>query len=56
MYEIEKFSIGSCRAFFSGNTRESLRILFQKDETVMRKKYYFDPALEIVLNIEQLVR
>lgn len=41
----------SCEAFFSGNTDESLRILYMKDDPVMRKKYYFDSALEAVAEI-----
>ncbi len=48
IHEIEDFSVRSCRAFFSGNTEESLRILYMKDDAVMRKKYYFDSALDFV--------
>jgi len=51
IHEIEDFSIRSCKAFFSGNTEESLRILYMKDDPVMRKKYYFDSALEVVTKI-----
>lgn len=51
IHEIEDYSIRSCRAFFSGNTEESLRILYMKDDPVMRKKYYFDSALELVNKI-----
>lgn len=51
IHEIEDFSVRSCRAFFSGNTEESLRILYLKDDPVMRKKYYFDSALELVAKI-----
>jgi wobble nucleotide-excising tRNase len=48
IHEIEDYSVRSCRAFFSGNTEESLRILYLKDDPVMRKKYYFDSALDLV--------
>ena len=48
IHEIEDYSVRSCKAFFSGNTEESLRILYLKDDPVMRKKYYFDSALELV--------
>jgi hypothetical protein len=51
IHEIEDFSIRSCRAFFSVNTEESLRVLYMKDDPVMRKKYYFDQALEVVTKI-----
>ena len=51
IHEIEDFSIRSCKAFFSGETEESLRILYIKDDPVMRKKYYFDSALEVVTKI-----
>lgn len=51
IHEIEDYSVRSCKAFFSGNTEESLRILYLKDDPVMRKKYYFDSALEVVTNI-----
>ena len=51
IHEIEDYSVRSCKAFFSGNTEESLRILYLKDDPVMRKKYYFDSALEVVSQI-----
>ena len=51
IHEIEDYSVRSCKAFFSGNTEESLRILYLKDDPVMKKKYYFDSALEVVTNI-----
>ena len=51
IHEIEDYSVRSCKAFFSGNTEESLRILYLKDDPVMRKKYYFDSALEFVTKI-----
>jgi len=51
MHEIEAYSVRSCRAFFSVNTEESLRILYLKDDPVMRKKYYFDSALEAIIKI-----
>ena len=51
IHEIEDYSMRSCKAFFEGNTEESLRILYLKDDPVMRKKYYFDSALELVTKI-----
>ena len=56
IHEIEDYSVRSCRAFFSGNTEESLRILYLKDDPVMRKKYYFESALDSVNRIEAQVR
>jgi len=39
--EIGNYSTQSCAAFFQGNTEESLRILYLKNDLVMKKKYYF---------------
>ena len=41
-FEIENYSMRSCRAFFQGEIEESLKILYLKNDPVMRKKYYFD--------------
>jgi hypothetical protein len=41
-FEIENYSIRSCRSFFQGEIEESLKILYLKNDPVMRKKYYFE--------------
>lgn len=38
---IGNYSTRSCAAFFQGNTEESLKILYLKDDAEMKKKYYF---------------
>lgn len=47
-FEIGDYSVRSCTAFFAGALEESLRILYLKNDPVMRKKYYFQEALQIV--------
>jgi hypothetical protein len=41
----------SCAAFFQGDIEESLKILYLKDDPVMRKRNYFKSALKIVKEI-----
>lgn len=50
-YEIGNYSVRSCAAFFQGNIEESLRVLYLKDDPVMRKKSYFESALQTVKQI-----
>jgi hypothetical protein len=50
-FEIGDYSLRSCRAFFQGSMEEALRILYLKNDPVMRKKYYFEEALEMVKDI-----
>ena len=45
MLEVECYSVRSCKAFFQGEIEESLKILYLKNDPVMRKKYYFEDAL-----------
>lgn len=40
-HEIDNYSLRACTAFFSNNLEESLRILYLKDDPVMRKRSYF---------------
>lgn len=38
IYEIKEFSMRSCATFFQGDIEESLKILYLKDDPVMRKR------------------
>lgn len=55
-YEIEDYSVRSCAAFFQGELEESLKILYLKNDPVMRKKYYYLDALQRVTDLQSLVR
>jgi hypothetical protein len=50
IHEIRDYSMRSCRAFFQEGIEQSLRILYLKNDPVMRKKYYFEEALETIVN------
>jgi len=51
IYEMKEFSMRSCAAFFQGDIEESLKILYLKDDPVMRKRNYFESALVLVKEI-----
>ena len=51
IFEIEDYSVKSCRAYFNNEIEESLRILYTKNDPVMRKKYYFETGIEIINNL-----
>ena len=42
----------SCAAFFQGEIEESLKILYLKNDPVMRKKYYYLDALNKVMSLQ----
>jgi len=43
----------SCAAFFNNNIEEALKILYLKDDPVMRKRSYYENAVSIVKEVEQ---